>query len=280
MARPLILVADNSEAYLHHLQQLLERNGYRTLLAHNPAEARQLLRRRRDIRLAVLDLRLEDDSPADDSGLAIAREENRAIPKIILTGFGADVEQMRQAMSLDREGLPAAICLLSKSIDDDDLLQEIERALALEDHFRRTVDNLTVPLEQDYRDAREQARLNFQTSMGMFIVGSAIIFVGLGLVLRGQVEIGIAGAIAGIVIDVLSALAYRRVDVANRRADAYHSELLQIRQFENLLAACSQLSLRQEAACRADIIRAVTTRWFAPVAVHPNSATAPDVPAP
>ena len=76
--------------------------------ALDPGEARNILEQG-GIDLAIVDLRLLNDGDEKDiSGLTLARETARSVPKIILTRF-ATVEAVREALGPQLEGLPPAV---------------------------------------------------------------------------------------------------------------------------------------------------------------------------
>jgi DNA-binding NtrC family response regulator len=82
-----ILFADNHTHFLNTRKEFLERAGYRVITADNLEAARRILEGGQ-IDLAILDIRLvDDDDEKDTSGLTLARETNRFVPKIILTRF-------------------------------------------------------------------------------------------------------------------------------------------------------------------------------------------------
>jgi DNA-binding response OmpR family regulator len=119
-----ILLADNDLAFLETWSEFLESNGYTVHRASTPAEARSLLETAQ-IHLAILDLRLtNDDDDNDRSGLIVAKEAARHIPKLILTKFPT-FEAVRDALRLDFETLPPAVDFINKKDDLDTLLQII-----------------------------------------------------------------------------------------------------------------------------------------------------------
>ena len=263
MPRATILFADNDPDFLRIRSEFLEREGYRVIPAANPSEAQRKLEGRR-IDLAILDIRLEDDNDENDtSGLVLAREVARMVPKIILTGFPT-TWAVRDALRLQPDGLPAAVNFVAKEEGPEALLQAVRDAL----HFgpgwlRNAIDGATQRLERDYDDARRQSRMNYIASLIVAGLGILIIFVGAVLAISGMVALGIASAIGGIVTEAVTYLFFRRVDLANARMDRYHAEVLQIKRFENLLAACDDLSpSERREACKEKVIGAATAFWF------------------
>ena len=82
----IILLADNDLDFLKSRAELLEASGYTVIKASSPEDARKLLEENY-VHLALLDIRLRDDSDEKDlSGIQLARDiSNRLIPKIIIT---------------------------------------------------------------------------------------------------------------------------------------------------------------------------------------------------
>ncbi|HYJ86199.1 MAG TPA: response regulator, partial [Pyrinomonadaceae bacterium] len=107
-----ILIADNDTDALMIYSEYLQSAGYHVLTAASVDTAREILNTHR-IHLAILDLRLTDDSESDRSGLLLAREVARSIPKLILTKWPT-YRDAREALKLDEEDLPPAIDFLNK----------------------------------------------------------------------------------------------------------------------------------------------------------------------
>jgi len=259
-----ILLADNDPDFLKARRKFLEAEGYRVVPAPNPSEARRVLKRQ-DVQLAIIDIRLEDDDDDKDvSGLILAKDPDyRTIPKIILTGFPS-VAAVREALGPVLDSLPPAVDFVAKDDGPEVMLRAVRAALELGSKWlRRTVDEIDQRLAGDYANARRHAQLIGLLSLAVAILGIAIIFRGTILALGDALEVGLASAICGIVTEAVGYLFYRRVDVANRRMDRYHAELLRTKRFENLLAACDEmLSMERSEKCKESIIDAARTYWF------------------
>ncbi len=133
MADICLLLADNDPDYLATCAEFLRSVGYRVHTAVSPTEAGQLLEAVR-VHLAILDLRLsDDDDQKDKSGLTLAKETARSVPKLILTKFPIH-QDVREALKLDAEVLPPAVDYVDKREGLDGLLKVIEQALA--EHVR------------------------------------------------------------------------------------------------------------------------------------------------
>ena len=122
-----ILIADNDPDALTIYGEYLESAGYKVLKASSVADARQLLNTHR-VHLAILDLRLTDDSESDRSGLLLAQEVERATPKLILTKWPA-YRDARDALKLDDKSLPPAVDFLDKKDGLEKLGEAVKQAL-------------------------------------------------------------------------------------------------------------------------------------------------------
>jgi DNA-binding response OmpR family regulator len=122
-----ILFADNDRDFLETRSEFLETEGYAVLKASSPQEARDVLDRKR-VHLAILDIRLTDDSDGDISGLELAQEDAyRSLPKIMLTGFPT-VEAVKTALKPVLDRMPPAVDFISKKRGADALIEAIEQA--------------------------------------------------------------------------------------------------------------------------------------------------------
>jgi DNA-binding response OmpR family regulator len=122
-----ILIADNDPDALVIYGEYLEAAGYRVLKASSVEAARSVLGTHR-VHLAILDLRLTDDSESDRSGLQLARETARSTPKLILTKWPT-VAAVRDALMLDDEPMPPAVDFLDKLEGLERLGEAVRRAL-------------------------------------------------------------------------------------------------------------------------------------------------------
>ncbi|MCP4421572.1 MAG: DNA-binding response regulator [Chloroflexi bacterium] len=128
MADITILLADNDRDFLTNGREFLEANGYRTLEATSPQEAKNFLKTSR-VHLAILDMRMENDSDEKDkSGLNLAKTTARSVPKLILTRFPA-YQDVVEALKQDPHALPPAVDFLDKRKSLDDLLASVEQVL-------------------------------------------------------------------------------------------------------------------------------------------------------
>jgi len=172
MARATILFADNDVDFLEVRSEFLEQEGYLVIPATNPTEAQRKLELG-GIDLAIVDIRLEnDDDPKDTSGLVLAREAARSVPKIILTGFPS-YEYVREALKPQLDGLPAAVDFVGKQEEPEALLAAIQRALLVSERAEVTAESLA-PM------ARVLAQRKMWALIGAF--ASLVLGAGMGVV--------------------------------------------------------------------------------------------------
>lgn len=267
MSKATILIADNDADFLETRAESLTREGYYVISAATPPEARRLLERG-DLDLAILDIRMiDDDDEKDISGLTLAQEFGRQVPKIILTAFPS-VEAVREALKPQLDGLPPAVEFVDKKEGPEALARAIRQALGPDTAWLRRVkaaiDAADQELEEDYEQAQQQCEINFWASLGIAVVGAAIIFVGIGLAFWDQVAIGVASAVGGLVTEAVGLLFFKRADAANDRMDRYNRERMVGQRFEMLLQACQGLDSESQCArCREYVIAAAASRWLA-----------------
>lgn len=113
-----ILVVDNHHGYLHAVAETLREEGYTVFTAENEQQAEAILERN-NINLAVIDLRLADNnSEADESGLALADRMDPHIAKFIYTAY-YDARKFRNR--------PENTWYLDKTQDPETLIGEVNR---------------------------------------------------------------------------------------------------------------------------------------------------------
>lgn len=126
-----VLLADNDLRFLKTRAEFLTEAGYEVVLASTLAEAERLLDERH-IHQAILDLRMvNNQDPKDTSGLELARKSDyRLIPKIILTDFPT-TETVREALSVDVNGMPPAVEYVYKCEGPEALIQALDKSFSL-----------------------------------------------------------------------------------------------------------------------------------------------------
>lgn len=271
-----ILLADNDPTFLNTRRKFLEEQGYRVIPAATAVEARRILEQG-GVDLGILDIRLENNRNGNDvSGLIVAKETDRTIPKIILTSFPT-YEAAREVMGDVLDGAPAAVNFISKLEGMDAFLRAVRNALQrTERSFRATQDEIATQLNQDYEQARKEARAHYRINLVASLVFSIPIIVGTLLVLRGTLAAGTAIAVAGVVMEVAHYLFASRLNVAHRRVDRYHEELLQTKRLENLLAAIEKIdNERERGRCVANIIETTAHYWIGGSKAQTNKPAPP-----
>ncbi len=133
-----VLVVDDEAVFARAMRKHLQRAGLQCDVAHSLSDANQYLEEKKPD-LVVLDMRLPDGSGLDF--LSSARQGALAdTPVVVLTAFG-DLTDAVTAMKQQ------AVDYLTKPIDLDNLLDSIERALALAEPVTAAVPS--PPVEDD-----------------------------------------------------------------------------------------------------------------------------------
>lgn len=170
---------------------------------------------------------------------------------------------MREALGPQLDGLPPAIDFVAKQDGPQVLLTSIRKVLGLVSRFYQGLNDLSKQIEDDYEDARQQARISFWASFVISLIGVVIIFISLSIAIVGNLEIGLVSSIAGVIAEVIGLLFFKRADTANRRMDEYHRELLETKRFDNLLAASDALlTARRKEKSKVKIIEAAAKYWL------------------
>lgn len=128
MSSIIILLADNDPAALEIYGEYLVSWGYNIITASNPYEAKKIFENA-EIHLAIIDMRLKNDNDTDDkSGLYLAMETSRKIPKLIHTKYPT-VGDIREALHINGDGLQTAIDFINKEQNIAILKEAIESAI-------------------------------------------------------------------------------------------------------------------------------------------------------
>ena len=268
---PTILLADNCLDSLEATKLALENAGYDVITVTTPAEARRLLFEQY-VDIALLDMRLKDDKDENDtSGLEIAKNVAQNIPKVIVSEYES-FDAARNALGIKADGLPIAVEFVRKSEGSERLLKAISKGLELVQYFQRSLNKSSDQLDGYFRDARNEAKQYNRVSLLTSILGILVILCAGILGIQNKLEVAVATAVAGIIVEAIGYLAFKRSDAANIRRDHYHAELLKIQQLDILLAACSTLNAPSELRCRKKVIDAATSYWLAKDADHPEAS--------
>jgi predicted nucleotide-binding protein/DNA-binding response OmpR family regulator len=124
VAKATILFADNDPEFLITTKEFFERAGYTIILASNPEETKRKLEVG-GIDLAILDIRLEnDDDDNDISGLLLAKQVARTVPKILVTSYPS-YRYVREVLRPQFDGLQVAKDFVAR---EDGLLALLQTA--------------------------------------------------------------------------------------------------------------------------------------------------------
>jgi CheY-like chemotaxis protein len=271
MSPATLLLADNNLDFLETTKHALENAGYSVLTATTPEEAQRLLLEQY-VDIALLDMRLKDDKDENDtSGLEIAKNVAQNIPKVIISDYES-FDAARNALGIKADGLPIAVEFVKKSEGNERLLKAISKGLELVPYFQRSLNKFSDQLDGFFRDARNEAKQYNLVSLLTSVIGILVILFAGILGIQNKLEVAVATAVAGIIVEAIGYLAFKRSDAANIRRDRYHAELLKIQQLDILLAACSTLNARKESRCREKVIDAAISYWLAKDADNPEAS--------
>lgn len=239
MKKKVILLADNEERFREAFRKLLNKQGYKVIIAKTPKEALRILQTQRySIDLAILDLRLKNDKDDKDlSGLDIAKRTDSLIPKIIISAYPT-FEAAREALGPSIEQLPPAVYFLDKNETSEYQMEVVRDSfLTFQNWFLDTQDQINRRLAEDYDTARKEASTQFKLGILISMVFVAVIVAGIVLALKNQEVIGSATVIAGTAVEICNFIFFARIDKAHERVDRFHYERIQAKRIENSLAA-------------------------------------------
>ncbi len=266
-----VLVADNNEHWLNVICGLLAPKHYKLIRARNPTEALAALDRQ-SVDIAILDLRLKDDSSDYDiSGFRLARESDRSIPKIIVSNFASErefLERYPDAFKTDVDGRPAIVDFVEKGVIETKLIPTIENALRIRAMWSSAAAESKIArlLHEDYETARKDAKRHHWISSAISI-GFAVIFFWGAYRLHAANEAGatplILLIVGFLVAEVTNYLFSRKLEFLYERVERYHEELLQTERFGQLVKISD--TIRDEGTregYRLALFRAATARWI------------------
>lgn len=266
MATATILLADNSPEFRKTCSMSLKAEGYRIIPASSPDEARKLLGRG-GIDLAILDVRLEDNNDEKDvSGLTLAKDAAPSVPKIILTDYPT-VDAALEAIKPQLDGLPAAVEFVAKQAGTEALIGAIERALGPDNTWlrkvREAINGTDNDIRIDHKNARQQSYILFSLTLVAVTLGIGVLFGGIFLALSGKLDVAIVSTIGGVMTNIIGYLCFQRADLANRRMDHYHQEIVAGQRFQTILQACDGLDSKHEREeCKKQTILAAVEKWL------------------
>jgi CheY-like chemotaxis protein len=261
-----VLVADNLESALNSLSREVRRGGYSVVPATNPEQAAAVLNSGQ-VDVGVLDLRLRDDSQNDYSGIRVAMDADRAIPKIIVSDFET-FASAREALGTKLDGLSAAVDFIKKENASTDLLPAIERALKIKHQWSTSARNrISTQLNEDYMRARRDAVWHYWSSLGISLAFALPIVVG-AFQLHGGGSVTLIFTVIGVVVaEVTNYIFTRKLEFLSHRVDRFHSELLQAYRFEHLLESSDYIRNEGERErFKLHVLETATSRWIGSVA--------------
>lgn len=263
-----VLVADDVPDELESLRKKLEKGGYQVIPASTPEMASDLLKSS-NIGVAVIDVRLRNGHEGDRSGLAVARDSTRDIPKIMISGAEEDEEQVRDAFGTDADGRMIVYAFLSKrdvNKQPEKLLRTVKDAFETRRIWaQRERQSIQGQLLSDYRNARRFDLINAGVGFTVNVIFVGLIISTIRWMHAGTAQVVLSSVVCmGIVVSevVLNLFLAKRLEGSGRRAESYHDELIQAWRFEQLLKSTDHLETAiQRNAAKLAIIKAFATRW-------------------
>lgn len=275
-----ILVADNDPVWVRNLSEIIQGAGYSVISAKNPKEAMAIIGNH-EADLAVVDLRLEEDTdPNDISGLHVAEDTDRTVPKIIVSGY-ATISDAAQHLKLDLEGFPTILDFVLKTEVSKRLVPSIQRAMKLKKTLLSVAEGkVATQLNKDYSDARKDAKLHFWTSLILSAIFVIPIVWGVFEFHLEAPKTSFIFAVVGVVVaQITHHLFNSNLKFLYSRVDRFHAELLEANRFERLLEATSEFDERQKREqYKLLLIEAAATRWLSRESVKLGSPSEIDDP--
>lgn len=153
-----ILLADDDRDFLKLQKPKLEKADYTVITATTPEKARQIIESG-IVDLAILDIHMRGGHNKNDlSGLDVARQTSRSIPKIIMTGKPT-WEKAVSALQAPRGELPLAVAVVNKADGSEELLNAIRKVL-----------KSRVFISHGHDEGAKQAVARFIESLGLVAV--------------------------------------------------------------------------------------------------------------
>jgi len=264
-----ILLVDNHDRTLAKRGKLLQNAGYTVRVASTQEEARSELAAG-GIDLAVIDVRLvDDDDERDISGLDLATDPAFSdIPKIILTAFALGYNEQRSIWTLVGGEPPAVLAVIGKEEKSQVLLNEISSALDVWPRLAALSSKVAHQIKADHDTVRSQARWHHVTSLVISLLGFLLIVAGIVFAYTGNLEVGIVGAVTGLILQAVGYLFYTQLNLASRRMDLYHRELLQTYWLEILLSVVERLPADRRYACIEQVVDRAAAAWYPAVSAR------------
>lgn len=139
----------------------------------------------------------------------------------------------------------------------------IEQAQVDKKELRKLREDMTRDINIDFDVARKQSRFNYIFGWVGITIGYFLIIFYLANPLGLSLPLSNFSLFASSILEIVSFLFIARADSANKRADRYHRELLEVRQHNILMESTLNLANRDvRSKAQQDIISQVTNNWF------------------
>lgn len=151
-----------------------------------------------------------------------------------------------------------------------------ENANRFEQFKKKENDDLVNAITEDSKELRTQASRLYWTSLFFSVLSCFLILGGISYQVvksdsRNSLNAGGFVAIAGVILNAVTVLAFNREKEANNRVDQYHREIYNVGKLRILLSATEQLidpeTVKEE---KRKIIQAAINPWLQPIN-EPNS---------
>ena len=256
-----ILLVDNEEDVRTKAARFLS-TWYTILQASSVSDARDLLGKH-SVDLLIIDVRLENHTPRDDSGLEFAKDKRlQHYPKIMWTGYIIPYSEQRQVWESVGGEPPCVMGFVGKGEGPEALRHAIENALQAWPRITLQASRVANRIEKDHDRIRTQAWWFFVASCCVALLGFVLIVLSIVGVWVVPSAINFAAMASGILLEAIGYLFFTRFDLANRRMDDYHRELMQTYGVEFLLSVAERLPAAQQADVTQDTIRTVLSSWY------------------
>lgn len=264
-----ILVADNDEQWLNDLCKVIEGENYDVIRASTPEKALAVLGSH-SADVAVLDLRLGDESDYDISGFMVARNSDRMVPKIIVSNYANEREFAQtypRALQVDVDAFPVLVDFVEKGSIQSKLIPSIEHALRVKDTWSLSAQSrMSKDLKEDHDRARREAKVHYWITLGVSIAFALIIFVGAYELhaAQGSGALALMLIVMGVLVaEVTNYLFVKKLEFLYQRVERYHNELLQTDRFGQLLSMSYTIKderLREK--FKMELFDAATAQWL------------------
>ncbi len=141
-----------------------------------------------------------------------------------------------------------------------------ENAEKFEELKKKAKEDLSRDIKLDYKNARRQATFFFAISVVASLTGLGLIFASVPQLLKSDTKNllngGAISAVAGVLLEAITILAFNRAKEANERLDRYHQEIYHVGELSILLSATEQLDPQIMQEEKQKIIQTTTNHWL------------------